>query len=672
MAGSGPAAPTTYHVVLIGVDAYPGGYTSLSGCVNDIDALEELLLDEPRTGVAPERVRITRFAAPYEGATSSSRLQAQTLPPTRENVVAALQALAGPDVGPNDRVLIYYSGHGTQERPEGSTVWHEAIVLHDGRDIQPLYDVELNGLVNAVAARTRDVTVVLDSCNAGGAMRDLVPEEARGQTRYLDCSQAKLPKPDPALSGPPVGTRGEARPSMLRTFDPAYFALLACQADERANEGAVDGVRRHGFLTRALISLILRAEPEGGASLRWADLWPDIVDGIGDTCARMGRAPQHPAWIGRTERRVFGGRWTPHDPGYSLRASPDGTFTVGAGTLMGITPGCVLAVYGPEEPPHFPTLGSEDDLKARIGQLEVTEAERVASTAKLVGAAFDPTGARARLIRPGESDRLRGLLDPPNPDLAAFLEESPLLRVVSSRAGEPEAVVRSKVKANGEDGGWTIGDLVVEEMATVPREERFALRAGLEAYYRFTNTLRLAKRCNSPELDSRLDVRLMNCQGLPLPAGSDLRRPDLPEAPKDAKGLYCLPDRIKVAIELGNLHSSTLRIYAFDCSADGRVSYLGNAELRGGDRQVIWMGGVAGKPFSAWSPLPSGGTDRLVAIATTSTKFEPQRQEVPKSIQDAVNVILTRGLGDPPTPKSSAPVELWTAVVVPFWIEPSQ
>jgi len=66
----------------------------------------------------------------------------------------------------------------------------------------------------------------------------------------------------------------------------------------------------------------------------------------------------------------------------------------------------------------------------------------------------------------------------------------------------------------------------------------------------------------------------------------------------------------------------------------------------------------------------------LVAIATTSTKFEPQTHEVAKSIQDAVDVILTRErgreLGDRPTRKSSAPVELWTAVVVPFWIKASQ
>jgi len=541
MADWGPDEPTTYHIVLIGVDAYPAGYTSLSGCVNDIDALEALLLDEHCTGVAPERVRITRLAAPNEGASSSSRFQTQTRPPTRENVVKALQALAPPEVGPGDRVLIYYSGHGTQERPEGSSVWHEAIVLHDGHDIQPLYDVEMNGLVNAIAARTRDVTVCLDSCNAGGAMRDLVPDEARGQTRYLDCSQAKLPNPDPALAGPAVGARSDARTSMLRTFNPDYFAFLACQADERANEGAVDGERRHGFLTRALVSLVARSNPEGGGSLRWTDLWPDIVDNIGDTCARMGRAPQHPAWIGRTERRVFGGPWTPHDPGYSLRARADGTFTVGAGTLMRITPGCVLAVYGPEEPQYFPTLESEEDVKHRIGQLEVTQAELVASTAKLVGAAFDLTRARARLIKPGESDRLRVLLDPPDSDLAAFLEESPLLHVVTTTAADPEAILRTKLTANGEDGGWTIGDLVVEEMATVPREERFALRAGLEAYYRFNNTLRLAKRCNSPELDSRLKLRLLNCHSLPLPSGSDLRRPDLREAPKHA-GLYFWPD----------------------------------------------------------------------------------------------------------------------------------
>ncbi|MCW5881096.1 MAG: hypothetical protein KIS91_09220, partial [Anaerolineae bacterium] len=52
-----------YHVLLVGIDAYPPRYSSLSGCVNDIDAIEGLLLDPPGVGIPPERIRIRRLAA---------------------------------------------------------------------------------------------------------------------------------------------------------------------------------------------------------------------------------------------------------------------------------------------------------------------------------------------------------------------------------------------------------------------------------------------------------------------------------------------------------------------------------------------------------------------------------------------------------------------------------
>ena len=51
-----------YHVLLIGIDAYDGG-GMLTGCVNDIDAIQRLLID--RVGVMPDR--ITRLAAPRTG-----------------------------------------------------------------------------------------------------------------------------------------------------------------------------------------------------------------------------------------------------------------------------------------------------------------------------------------------------------------------------------------------------------------------------------------------------------------------------------------------------------------------------------------------------------------------------------------------------------------------------
>ena len=112
---NGKTVIPTYHVLLIGIDRYPPGYNSLGGCVNDIDAIERLLLDPPGIGIPPEQIRVTRLAATFADRTSTSRFQAETLTPTKINLIQALQALAGPAVKPSDRVLIYYSGHGDEK-----------------------------------------------------------------------------------------------------------------------------------------------------------------------------------------------------------------------------------------------------------------------------------------------------------------------------------------------------------------------------------------------------------------------------------------------------------------------------------------------------------------------------------------------------------------------------
>src|SRR4051812_9567974 len=93
------AAPR-YHVLLIGVDAYPAGFNSLGGCVNDIDAVEGVLFGPPGIGLAPEQIRLTRLAAPAPGAVTASRFAAATRLPTHDNIRDALLALAGPDVQP--------------------------------------------------------------------------------------------------------------------------------------------------------------------------------------------------------------------------------------------------------------------------------------------------------------------------------------------------------------------------------------------------------------------------------------------------------------------------------------------------------------------------------------------------------------------------------------------
>lgn len=87
-----------YHILLVGIDRYPPGYNSLAGCVNDIDAVEALLLEPPGVGIPPEQISITRLIASHSNSTSIPHSQAQTLAPTKANLIQALTDLAGPAV----------------------------------------------------------------------------------------------------------------------------------------------------------------------------------------------------------------------------------------------------------------------------------------------------------------------------------------------------------------------------------------------------------------------------------------------------------------------------------------------------------------------------------------------------------------------------------------------
>src|SRR5436853_2001475 len=160
-----------YRAVLIGIDNYTE--RALLGCVNDIDQIESILRD--RLKVPPER--ITRFAAPRSRGGSTT--QPPSLKPTRDEIRSFLNRLAE-EVGKDDLVFLYYSGHGARVMTEvkGQLIAREALVPMDFcNDDEPqhhrlLYDFELNGLLARIAERAGDLTVVLDCCHSASVDRE--------------------------------------------------------------------------------------------------------------------------------------------------------------------------------------------------------------------------------------------------------------------------------------------------------------------------------------------------------------------------------------------------------------------------------------------------------------------------------------------------------------------
>jgi len=681
---NGKSVVPTYHVLLIGIDRYPDNCNSLWGCVNDIDAIERLLLESPGISIPANQIRITRLAAPYPGYQSTSCFQSETLTPTKANLVQALKVLAGEAVRPSDRVLIYYSGHGDQVQWTGSPVWHEALVPHNDQQIEYLFDVELNALINDIAKKTDDLTIVLDCCHSAGATRDLSDVHPKGAVRVLKRKISIVTPPNLAALGLDSGAaHGRAAVShLIQTFDPNYLVVVACQSDERASEGAYPPEQPcHGVFTHSLLSVLGERNATQRASLRWTDIWPMLLAKVADQNVQLSQRTQHPWLIGRSERKVFGGLWEKMDAGYLVTKRPDGNYEVGAGRLMSVTEAAEIAVYGPE-PRLFPPIGSPTDKP--VGRIKVSQAGPSSAIAAAVGAAFAlPMGARGRMVKPGECQRLRVSLKPEDATLKFNLEKSPLLEIVSAK--DPDAEVEVIAQPGG---GWLIGNDTEPLLANVPAGETQALIAGLEHYYRYNTLLRMVRNCNDPQISNSLSVRLLDCNdqaAMKAMSSTELADPKLPEAPRDQDRIYNLQSGFKFCFKIINNSQYGLNVTLFNSSAGGLIEYLSDALLRAGAAHVMWLDNQLGAPFETeldemptgvqGIALPDYVTDRMIAIGTTRRDKNLDNMKLDKSVQEVVNENLLRGglRSLRASAKTSvAPTELWTATVTPIRIKIEQ
>jgi hypothetical protein len=662
----------SYHVLLIGCDQYPPQQNSLSGCVNDIDAVERLLLSNPDVGSDRSRLELTRLAAPRQGATTKSRYAAATRLPTRANIIAALEALAGPQVQQADRVHIHYSGHGGQWQRQDGKGWYECLVTCDDYG---LYDHELNALIAAISRRTSDLTVVLDCCHSAGATREI------GGIRFATPGNRVSPLAGTAERRGPSGDRSGSR--LLQTADPDYLVIAACQADETAQEGIVDGTA-HGFLTYSLVKVMGAIAPQQRERVRWADIWARVRDEMSRAAARARRLGQTPWIIGRPERRVFGGPWTRQDAGFQLSANPDHSFTIEAGTVVGVTDGAILGVYG-AAPDRFPEVGSPDDLTARIGELKVVRAGRATSVAQEEKSPPSPLppGSRARVIRPGKSELLRVLVDPGPTGPASVLGQSAMLQLVSDQ-DEPELRVERTPE------GWQLSNNANRAIARLRVDSGAgeaelsqlygALRAGIESYARYNQVLRLAKSSNDPELDQSMAVVLRDCSDTAVLATIDPKVPDLPDVPRGSSGIYQTDADKPYCVSVSNLYTQTLYFTVFNCTAHGMVEFLGDVGVNSKDTETLWSGAVQRSPFTAAPDDPEVDTvDRIVAIATTRKGVDLRHLEVRESVQHVMDQLTTRSIDQRAKRSRGGPrgsgtlqqpvnTELWTAVIVPLEI----
>lgn len=148
--------------MFVGVNHYRDKHIPpLRFCVNDAQALHDLLVTSPHSGYAPERAHLLLSDSPGESAGHT--------PATRRNILQHLQNLAR-QAQPEDMLLFYFAGHGQSLDQEVYLVPADA----EPNDMMPDTAVPLSRvkhILETSSARTK--AIILDACYTGVALRDL-------------------------------------------------------------------------------------------------------------------------------------------------------------------------------------------------------------------------------------------------------------------------------------------------------------------------------------------------------------------------------------------------------------------------------------------------------------------------------------------------------------------
>jgi hypothetical protein len=651
--------PMNYHALLVGIDAYQLPGRALYGCVHDIDAIQRVLIEQ--AGVPVERV--TRLVAPHAGARHESAVAGQE--PTLANIRAGLERLGSAAVGPDDRVFIYYSGHGARVpvRSGGTTTWREALVPVDiTRSGNFLFDYELNAFLAKVVARTRQVTVILDCCHSGGATRG--PSRTVRQIDYYDDLRATGPV-ELAAEEHASGTRG-----LVGDGAGVCQVVAACLANELAEERVDEYGVRHGLLTRALLTALAKHSGRALHELRWGSIWPQLRAEV------ESRNPSQHLWLsGALVRAVLGGPPTEGDFGFSLTKQDDGSFAIGAGTLAGVTVGAQLAVYGPELT-RFPELDSAEDFAARVGTslLTVTRAEPGTAVGTLVepGIAV-PEGARGRVVVPGAAAMLRFAvmaadgksLDAEDHRLIDALQGTKLVRMVN--------VDESEVRLVRGRSGWTLHDGLHRDHPTapplcrLPLEEVDRTRWLCEQYLRHSLPLRIAAQC----MQGQLVVDLLD---VPKDRSIGAAEAQMPALLEVGSGEYPAELRVgdRFCVRVNNRADHDLRVTLVNVAASGKVQVLGDQLIERRSMHVFWWGGDLGKGFTALlGSSQSESVNRVVVIGTMALGQDLRHLAHSMSYAEVVQVTRSgRDFGGDELGAHLPTPETWTATILPVRTRP--
>jgi uncharacterized caspase-like protein len=303
-------------VLLVGIDDYKAGHISdLRGCVNDVMLMRDILVGKFNVPTGNIKILINEQA-------------------TRKAIINAIKTHLINNSKANDIVILHFSGHGSQMEDSSGDEndgLEETLVPHDSRTagVYDINDDEINGLLNQLTEKTKNVTFIFDSCHSGDAAR------AGNTVRMIKPDN----RPPPQSADFAISSRSGEGITDMRLNDSQYVLISGCQAKELSNEAKFNG-QRHGALTWYLS----RALREAGKDSTYRGIMDEVKSEVSI------RFPsQHPQIEGPgTDLVVFGTDRINAKPYVLVKPIIGQKVEVSGGKVYGLHSGTSLKVYAPK------------------------------------------------------------------------------------------------------------------------------------------------------------------------------------------------------------------------------------------------------------------------------------------------------------------------------------
>ncbi|MBC6454527.1 MAG: caspase family protein [Hormoscilla sp. SP5CHS1] len=352
------------YALLVGIDNY--AKYPLSGCVNDITAVEEYLRDRiPKT-----RLQLVKL------------IDAEA---TRQKIIDGFTTHLC-QAGSEDVALFYYAGHGSQGcAPEEH--WHmepdrlnETIICWDSRTggAWDLADKELAYLIDKVGQRDPHMVLIVDCCHSGSGTRDIDAvvrrvDEIDKRDRPLNSFIFAQESADIASRGYQENSAGWQMPSKN------HILLAACRSDELAKEYNGDCQARGAFSYFLLHNL-----QKANGNLTYRELFEStnaLVRGkVND------QSPQLEARnsIRDADQHFLGGAIAQRDPYFTVSHDKQYGWIVNGGAVHGLQKpskgGTILALF-----PFGTDVPQLRDPELASGTAKVTQVRQQLSFVEISG-----------------------------------------------------------------------------------------------------------------------------------------------------------------------------------------------------------------------------------------------------------------------------------------------